>query len=186
MDEIDKKIITLLQEDGRASLSSIGKELCLSHVAVRKRLKNLCERLVKVSAGLNTECLGFRLAVVNAEVETPERLRKLVEIFSRCPRIVFLTTTTGAYNLMTIMVAEDADTLNAIVEVCSARAQKGIRRSEVIIGEAPTIPRYLPIRIVATKEDEDAPCGMNCSKCVRYQEKKCLGCPTTKCYRGPI
>jgi len=186
MDDVDKKIVSILQEDGRTSLSSIGKELGLSHVAIIKRLKNLSERLVKVSAGLNAEYLGFRVAIVNAEVETPERLRELLGIFSRCPRIVFLTTTTGAYNLMTIMVAEDADTLNAIIEVCSVRAQKGIRRSEATIGEAPAIPKYLPIKIVAAKEDEDAPCGINCGKCLRYQEKKCLGCPATKYYRGPL
>ncbi|MEM2914026.1 MAG: AsnC family transcriptional regulator [Candidatus Bathyarchaeia archaeon] len=183
---MDKKIIHILQEDGRASLSSIGKELGLSHVAVMKRLKNLCERLVKVSPGINAEYLGFRVAVVNAEVETPERLRELVNLFSKCPRVVFLTTTMGAYNLMTIMVAEDADTLNAIVEVCSIRAQKGVRRSEATIGEAPKIPKYLPIKIVAAKEDEKAPCGINCGKCMRYQEEKCLGCPATKYYRGPL
>jgi len=186
MDEVDKKIVSILQEDGRTSLSSIGKDLGMSHVGIIKRLKNLSERLVKVSAGLNAEYLGFRIAIVNAEVESSERLRELVKVFSECPRIVFLTTTTGAYNLMTVMVAEDADTLNAIVEVCSARAQKGIRRSEVTIGEAPAIPKYLPIKIVAAKEDEDAPCGINCGKCVRYQEKKCLGCPATKYYRGPL
>ena len=186
MDKIDKKIICILQEDGRASLSSIGKELGMSHVAVSKRLENLCEKLVKISAGLNAEHLGFRMAIVNAEVETPERLRELLDKFSKCPRIVFLTTTTGAYNLMTAMVAEDADTLNAIIEVCSVRAQKGIRRSEAIIGEAPVIPKYLPIKIVANKEDEDAPCGINCGKCLRHREKKCLGCPATKYYKGPL
>jgi DNA-binding Lrp family transcriptional regulator len=186
MDEVDKKIVSILQEDGRVSLSSIGKELGMSHVAVRKRLENLCKKLIKVSAGLDAEHLGFRVAIVNAEVETPVRLRQLVDRFSKCPRIVFLTTTTGVYNLMTIMVAEDADTLNAIVEVCSARAQKGIRRSEATIGEAPIIPKCLPIKIVATKKDEDAPCGINCGKCSRYQEKKCLGCPATKYYRGPL
>jgi DNA-binding Lrp family transcriptional regulator len=184
MDEVDKKIISILQENGRASLSSIGKELGMSHVAIIRRLKRLSERLVNVSAGLNAEYLGFRIAIVNAEVESPERLRELADRFSKCPRIVFLTTTTGAYNLMTIMIAEDGDTLNAIVEVCSARAQKGIRRSEATIGEAPIIPKYLPIKIVAAKEDEDAPCRINCGKCLRYQEKKCLGCPSTKYYRG--
>jgi len=186
MDDVDKKIISILQEDGRTSLSEIGEKVGFSHVGVRRRLKNLCENLVKVSAGLNAEQLGLHVAIVNAEVETPERLRQLVDRFSKCPRIVFLTTTTGVYNLMTIMIAEDADTLNAIVEVCSARAQKGIRRSEATIGEAPAIPKYLPINIIATKEDEDAPCGINCGKCLRYQEKKCLGCPATKYYRGPL
>ncbi len=186
MDEIDKKIISILQKDGRTSLSELGKKVGFSHVSVRKRLKNLCENLVKVSAGLNAEKLGFRVAIVNAEVETPKRLQELINKFSKCPRIVFLTTTTGAYNIMTMMIAEDADTLNAIVEVCSVRAQKGIRRSEVTIGEAPVIPKYLPIKIISNKEAEDAPCGINCGKCARYQNEKCLACPATKYYRGPL
>ena len=186
MDKLDKKIVAILQDNGRASLSEIGKKVGISHVGVRKRLQNLCQNVAKVSVGLSAEELGLRVAIVNAEVETPERVRELVDMFSRCPRIVFLTRTTGSYNLMTIMIAEDADTLNAIVEVCSARAQKGIRRSEATIGEAPAIPKYLPIKIVAAKEDEDAPCGINCGKCLRYQEKKCLGCPATKYYRGPL
>jgi hypothetical protein len=119
-------------------------------------------------------------------VETHERLRELIDIFSKCPRTVFVTTTTGAYNVMTIMVAEDADTLNAILEVCSIRARKGIRRSEATIGEAPIIPKYLPIKIVPDKKMEIAPCGINCGKCLRYKNQKCLGCPATKYYRGPL
>lgn len=186
MNEIDKKIIAILQEDGRTSLSEIGKKVGLSHVSVRKRLKNLCKNTVKVSAGLNAEHLRLRVAVVNAEVETPERLRELINIFSKCPRIVFVTTTTGAYNVMTMMVAENADTLNAIVEVCSIRAQKGIRRSEATIGEAPIVPKYLPIKIVPNKEMEIAPCGIRCGDCLRYKNQKCLGCPSTKYYRGPL
>jgi DNA-binding Lrp family transcriptional regulator len=186
MNNIDKKIISILQQDGRTSLSSMGKQLGMSHVAVGKRLDKLFDNLVKVSAGINAEYLGFRLAIVYAEVETPKRLRELINIFSKCPRMVFLTTTTGAYNLMTIMVAEDADTLNAIVEECSARAQMNIRRSEATIGEAPVIPKYLPIKIITTKEDEVAPCGINCGKCSRYERKKCLACPATKYYRGPL
>jgi DNA-binding Lrp family transcriptional regulator len=186
MDDVDKKIISFLQEDGRTSLSEIGRKLGLSHVSVRKRLKNLCESLVNVSADLNAEQLDLRIAIVSAEVETHERLRELIDIFSKCPRTVFVTTTTGAYNVMTIMVAEDADTLNAILEVCSIRAQKGIRRSEAVIGEAPVVPKYLPIKIVPNKEMEIAPCGVNCGKCLRYKNQKCLGCPATKYYRGPL
>jgi DNA-binding Lrp family transcriptional regulator len=41
MDDINKKIISILQDDGRTSLSEIGKKVGFSHVAVRKRLENL-------------------------------------------------------------------------------------------------------------------------------------------------
>jgi len=33
------------------------------------------------------------------------------------------------------------------------------------------VPKYLPIKIVATKEDEVATCGINCGKCPRYEQK---------------
>ncbi len=186
MDEFDKKIISILQDNGRASLSMIGKKLGISHVSVRKRLQRLCEGIVEISACLNAEKLGFRFAVVNAEVETHERLLELIDMFSECPRIVFMATTTGAYNIMTIMVAEDANTLNAITEVCSIRARKGIRRSEVTIAEAPVVPKCLPIKIVANKDLEVAPCKINCGECLRYKNQRCLGCPATKYYRGPL
>ncbi|MBS7638445.1 Lrp/AsnC family transcriptional regulator, partial [Candidatus Bathyarchaeota archaeon] len=105
------------------------------------------------------------------------------KVFSKCPRVIFITRTTGEYNLMTIMIAEDMDTLNSIVEVCSIRVRKGIRRSEVIIGETPELPKFIPIRLFTDKSDEDAPCGINCGKCLKYIENKCLGCPSTRYYR---
>lgn len=185
LDENDKKIISILQDDGRASLTDIGKKFGFSHVSVRKRLIKL-DNLIKVTAGLNAEKFCFRIAIVNAEVEGYERLRELIEKFSKCPRIIFMAKTTGAYNLMTIMCAEDADTLNAIIEVCSLRAEKGIRRSEVITGEAPIIPKYLPIKITMEKTAETAPCGINCGNCVRYKERKCSACPATKYYRDSL
>ena len=55
-------------------LSEIGKKVGLSHVSVRKRLRSLCRNLVKVSAELNAEQLGFRVAIINTEVESAERL----------------------------------------------------------------------------------------------------------------
>jgi len=55
----------------------------------------------------------------------------------------------------------------------------------VIIGEPPVVPKHLQIKIIAEKSLEDAPCGINRGKCVRYEQEKCLGCPATRYYRGP-
>ena len=49
MDNVDKKIISILQQDGRTALSLIGKKLGMSHVAVKKRLDNLCNNLCLAS-----------------------------------------------------------------------------------------------------------------------------------------
>lgn len=184
MDYVDRGIYSILLEDGRTSLSSMGRRLGLSHVSIRNRLENLKkESVINVYAGINLEKLGFRIVIINCEIETHELLRHLIKIFSKCPRVIFMARTTGEYNLMMIMVAEDMNTLNAIIEICSIRTFKGIRRSEVIIGETPELPKFIPIRLFTDKSEEDAPCGINCGKCLRYNENKCLGCPSTRYYK---
>jgi len=56
MDDIDKNLISILQKNGRTSLSDIGKKLGMSHVAVSKRLDKLVgANLVQITAGVNTE-----------------------------------------------------------------------------------------------------------------------------------
>ena len=51
IDNVDKKLISILMENGRTSLSEIGKHLGMSHVAVSKRLEKLVSKnLVKVTA----------------------------------------------------------------------------------------------------------------------------------------
>ena len=40
MDEIDKEIIRILKQDGRATYSEIGKKIGLSEGAVRKRIRD--------------------------------------------------------------------------------------------------------------------------------------------------
>ncbi|KOO44314.1 Lrp/AsnC family transcriptional regulator [Priestia koreensis] len=63
MDEIDQKILSILQEDGRISMTDLGKMINLSTPAVKERVKKLEERGV---------IEGYR-AVIN-----PERLGKSV------------------------------------------------------------------------------------------------------------
>jgi hypothetical protein len=47
-------------------------------------------------------------------------------------------------------------------------------------------PKRLREFVNTTKEDEVAPCGIDCGKCLRYEQRKCLACPATKYYRGPL
>ncbi|MFW9849417.1 MAG: AsnC family transcriptional regulator, partial [Candidatus Thorarchaeota archaeon] len=41
LDNTDKDLISILRNDGRTSLSELGKNLDMSHVAVSKRLEKL-------------------------------------------------------------------------------------------------------------------------------------------------
>jgi len=185
-DEIDKVIVSELQKDARISLVSIGKKVGISHVAVRKRLDNLLrDDLLKVSAGINAEALGGRIAVITVEVENYSRLRELIELFQHCPRVIFLFSL-SASNLMAAFFGENLSTLESTIGACSLRVHKGVRRSDVQIGEAPAYPKFLPLRVQTKRDEETAPCGISCASCERFESKKCFGCPATKFYNGPL
>lgn len=185
LDRIDRILISELQKDGRKPLSQIAKKVGISHVALKKRLRNLVDRgLVAISANLNLEAMGAKAAVITVEVENYDRLKELMERFKDCPRTVFLTSLTGS-NLISVVVGEDLSTLENVVGVCSLRAQRGVRWSRVQIGNLPIYPKHLPVRIPAQRSHV-APCGARCDVCESFKNNRCVGCPSTKFYNGPL
>jgi len=184
LDDKDVKIVNILQDDGRIPISSIGKMLGVSHVAVLKRLKKIKdENILKISALINPKVLELRFATIFGDVQDYNSLQALLKTFEKCPRIIFLAPMIAGYNFIAIVAAEDQDVLENVVSICAIRNFKGIRRTEVYITSTPTIPKYIPIKVVVERSLEDAPCGMKCGRCIAYIEDKCIGCPSTKYYK---
>jgi Lrp/AsnC family transcriptional regulator, regulator for asnA, asnC and gidA len=51
LDEVDRELVRLLQEDGRRSLSEMAREVGLSHASVRTRINRLLdEQIVTITA----------------------------------------------------------------------------------------------------------------------------------------
>ncbi len=65
LDEIDKKIISALTEDGRASVESVGQMVGLSPTPTRRRIRRLEEEGVirGVRADIDPEKCGLELAI---------------------------------------------------------------------------------------------------------------------------
>lgn len=183
MDEKDKEIVRLLRKDGRMSYSKIGEEVDMSHVSVRKRLKNLQDEILEINPALDFEELGYRLTFIFVEAKNDKVREDIIEVYQDCPRTIFLSKITGEYNLLAVMFAENQDVQESELGQCAVRTQPGIRRSEVVVGESPIIPKNIQYTPPDTSE-EKAPCGPDCSECERYKEGKCLGCPATVHYRG--
>ena len=189
MDEVDRKIISQLQQDGRTTLKELSRIVGYTSMGIKKRVKNLLEKeVIKVSALLNVKSLNLCAAIMFLEIESAEALHKLLERFKDCPRVVNIFTTLGGYNLIALVVAEDQETLESIsMEKCSLRSGKGIRRSEFYpIGNI-HYSAFLPIREHLThKERTITPCNVDCRPCNRYKTQKCVGCPATVHYRGTL
>lgn len=158
-------------------------------MGAKKRVDRLLEReIVNVSALVNVEKLGLHAALVLIEMEGVEDMQRLLNRFKECPRVVNIFTTLGGYNIIALVVAENSDTLDSIsFEKCSLRSGEGIRRSEFYpIGTIHYSP-FLPVREHLAKKERDAtPCGVNCLSCDQYKKEKCVGCPATDHYRGPL
>ena len=189
MDEVDRKIISKLQLYGRTTFKELGELIGYTSMGIKKRLKSLQERdVIKVSALLNIKSLNLSAAIVLLEVESAEAIHKLLERFRNCPRVVHIFTTLGGYNLIALVVAEDQETLESIsIEKCSLRSSEGIRRSEFYpIGNV-HYSSFLSVREYLThKERTISPCYVDCGPCQRYKAQKCVGCPTTHYYHGPL
>ena len=189
MDDADRKIISQLQLDGRATFRELAKIIGFSNMGAKKRVDKLIrEDVMKVSALVNTERLGLHAALVLIEIEGAEAMQGLIDRFRECPRVVHIFTTLGGYNIIALVVAEDRDTLESIsVEKCSLRSGEGIRRSEFYpIGNIHYSP-FLPIREYLTgRGRETTPCSVDCRPCNRYKAKDCVGCPATSYYRGNL
>jgi len=178
-----------LQSDGRTTYKDLGELIGFTSLGAKKRVDKLLEKgIIHVSALVNTDVLGLRLALILLEIESAETMRKIMDRYSKCPRVINFFTTMGGYNLIALVMAEDQATLESeCMEKCALRSGEGVRRSEVyLIGRVHHFP-FLPLNVDALREKGDvAPCGVQCSGCPSFQEKRCVGCPTLSYYRGPL
>jgi len=189
LDDIDRKIISHLQRDGRMTFEELGKLVGYTGMGVKKRVEKLIKKnILDFSTLLNTKPLNLYSAIVLLEIESAEAMQRLLRRFENCPRVVFIFTTLGGYNLIALVVAESQDTLESIsIEKCSLRSADGIRRSEFYPIRDVYYSSFLPVRTyLAHKKRTISPCNVDCKPCRRYQLQLCVGCPATQWYQGPF
>jgi DNA-binding Lrp family transcriptional regulator len=189
LDEVDRKIVSKLQLDGRTTLQELAKNIGYTSMGTKKRLQKLRDQnCIQVSTLLNSFSYKLSPAIIMMEMETAEAMQHLLDRFRECPRVINIFKTMGGYNLIALVIAEDKDTLESIsVEKCSLRSNEGIRRSEFYPISDIYFSPFLPVREHLTHKDKGiSPCNVDCRSCSRYQNNKCVGCPSTHYYRGTL
>jgi len=189
LDSVDWKMLSELQLDGRKTFKELGKAVGFTGLGAKKRVEKMLEQgVIRISALVNIETLNMFSAMILLEVESAEAMRKTLDRYSECPRVINFFTTMGGYNLIALVLAEDQGTLESeSMEKCSLRSGEGIRRSEFYpIGKVHH-STFLPLRTyIQNKERHITPCGVDCRGCPSFQNQKCLGCPSVSCYKKPV
>ena len=115
LDEKAKRIIELLQADGRMSYSAIAKDVGLSEAAVRHRVQKLIEGgVVQIVAVTDPLQMGFaRQAMIGIKVTG--NVQDVAAELGEIEEIDYIVITTGRFDILAEMVAESDDDLLDIV-----------------------------------------------------------------------
>jgi len=133
IDELDKRIIEHLQEDGRRPFTRIAAELGVSEAAVRARTNRLVERGILQIVGVTDPLrVGFhQMAMIGIRCEAP-KLMAVAEQVAAFPEVDYVVVTAGTYDILIETVCEDNEALLRFLAE-RLRAVDGVRETETFV-----------------------------------------------------
>lgn len=101
VDDLDRKIIKMLQADGRLSNTEIARSLDITETTVRKRIARLLdERLINIVAVPTPEATGMTLsAIMGISVELTA-IRDVADTIRTYPEVRYVGMSSGRYDLI--------------------------------------------------------------------------------------
>ena len=122
LDQKDCQILNILQQDCRASLTYIAKQLGLSVDSTKKRLQKLKDNNIFHSKiQIRPRSLGFPNIVdirIKLNTQSKEEMYNFIEYLKHHPRVSEVFNISGEYNMAMVLVAKDAEDLdNTTLEI---------------------------------------------------------------------
>ncbi len=115
LDDIDKKIIDLLQEDTTLTHSKIAEQLDRSQPAIGARIKKMTEKgILATQIGVDFQKMT-ELNLVKVSMKTT-RAEDIMELAQCCPFILNAMKTSGDYNIILFMASRNLKTLDNVVD----------------------------------------------------------------------
>jgi DNA-binding Lrp family transcriptional regulator len=131
MDDVDRKIVALLQENARRSFQDIGGKVSLSAPAVKRRVDRLEERgvITGYSAAVDPEKFGWHThAFVGLYCEGRMAAGEIFAAVNRHPEVVGAYTVAGEASAILHVRAQDTKHLEQALE--RMRDVKGVLRTQ--------------------------------------------------------
>ncbi len=119
MDETDKKIIELLQQDGRLEDVEIARRTGISHDTVKRRRKKLEEAgYIKIHANINPRKLGYtNVFILGITLAPGKDVRIIAEKLASMKEFFFVALSLGpTHSIVASCFARDQIILNKLVE----------------------------------------------------------------------
>ncbi len=116
MDELDQRIVELLQLDGRVSNARIARQLGVSEVTVRRRKGRLIQDdVVRISAVPNLARMGYTTTALIGVQASPGKSDEVAEALATLEEVYYVAVTTGAYDIFIWVGLESAEMLGNLL-----------------------------------------------------------------------
>jgi Lrp/AsnC family transcriptional regulator for asnA, asnC and gidA len=132
LDQVSKRIIEQLQEDGRRSYAAIARAVGLSEAATRQRVQRLIdERIVQIAAITDPSAIGFhRMALLGIKVEG--EIRSVADKLGDLPEAEYVVICAGQFDLLVELMCEDDEHLLQTIDG-SVRSIPGVVSTETFV-----------------------------------------------------
>lgn len=149
IDNLDKKILSILSKNARIAFKDVAAECNVSRAAIHQRVQHLIEGDVIMGSGfdVNPKSLGYSTCTyVGITLERGSMYRNVVERLQDIPEVVECHFTTGPYTMMVKLYARDNEQL---MELLNGKLQDipGVVATETLISLEQNIKREIPIDV---------------------------------------
>ncbi len=136
MDNLDLKIISLLQEDGTATNAGIARKVGVSEETVRRRLKRLIqEEYIKVVALPDPAKLGYESEVLIGIQVAAAKVDEVADALAEMDEVNWVSITTGSYDVFAWATLRTSEALSIFLRT-KVGTISGVNKMETFINLA--------------------------------------------------
>jgi Lrp/AsnC family transcriptional regulator for asnA, asnC and gidA len=133
MDELDRLILRMLQEDGRTPFTQIARKAGVSETTVRNRYRQLVDLGIIRTVGIvDPYALGFEAPALVAISVEPGSIDRVARAISKLPEVSYLVMTLGSRDMMAEVFCQSLDRLTELVTQ-SFLVVPGVRATETLM-----------------------------------------------------
>jgi Lrp/AsnC family transcriptional regulator for asnA, asnC and gidA len=130
LDDIDRQIIAILQQDGRVPFAQIAGQLQVSAGMIRLRYNRLVEMgVLRVLAITNPLRMGYQTMALIGIKTDGDKLLEVADKIAALDEVIYLIVVSGVYDIIAEIVCRDKEHL---LQFLAERLYKieGVRESE--------------------------------------------------------
>jgi DNA-binding Lrp family transcriptional regulator len=131
LDALDRKLLTILQDDARAQAADIARKTRFNENTIRYRIERLKKTgiIKEFTALLNPRMIGLPIATIMMITTEPNQLKEVFEQLSRLEETKHILQATGKHDLIVVAHYKDMNAMNEASQ--NIKSMAGVKEAEI-------------------------------------------------------